>query len=89
MRVPVPHGPERGLRRRAVHVGVPDLACQRVLAPAHAGRTQDPDFARLAPGAQGFREGVRARELAREAVADPDRERGGRRLAPRTGSKEQ
>ncbi len=76
-----PRRRQHGLGRRAVDMGVPDLAGRRVLAAAHAGRALYADLRGVGAGPQRLGQGVRARDLAGQAVADPDREGGGRRLA--------
>ena len=75
----VEHGPDR-LLVHVVDMTVSDLGHRGGVAPAHAGR---PHHAHpVAEGAgQRFEQALRAGELAREAVADPHRDRRRRRLA--------
>ena len=77
-------GFDDGANRLLVHVvdvAVPDLGHRGGVAPAHARRPNHPNV--LAEGGgQQFEQGTGARELAREAVADPHRDRRRRRLAP-------
>ena len=65
---------------RPRHVAVADLRHRRLLAAAHAGRPHHPHVVAHGPR-QGFQQVLGAETFARQAVADPDRQRRWRALA--------
>jgi len=76
-------GGQRGfdlLRRGVIDMAVPQFQDRRRVAAPHAGRAQNPHLSRIQIGGQGLMQCLRAGQFARQGVADPDRDRGWRRL---------